>query len=570
MTHYAIHKRYNQRIPAQKTRGKQALLVESRMPENAIARSAIQIKGVRVMNKSNSILPNRPIMIVSIVLMLTGLIGTVFLNNTSRIEFVSPIVSLFSELLKAFFIAGTFTIFLQYYFHKQSELEHVIGEKRHEESLKELRETIAKITEIIASNVKTLDTLKKVGILEIYENRNAGSEAILNELQNKNNSSIRIVGISLRDFIKGDQQFNIGWQDLKKRITNNNVAVKLLLLNPCCEQAIYRAESEERTEALHRDRNLFIETNYVLSLLSNFLKTLDKNNALEIRIYNTSTNCFLMLTDSHVLVEQYYYQEALMMHCMPLVKYDIQTKVGKEMNVHFDYVWEKAKDIEYYIREQNIGVAESVQGSKIINIFLERSLLTERLKYLAQNVKGEILLAGNSLASFTSSNSFIVQHLASNIKKDQKYRLLLINPLSQQAKYRAAKESGNLYKNYTLQKHKTYRFYNDNKESISDIERLSIKYPIQGKLYSSASACFIFLTEESVFIEQYHYGQTEAGKQSKMAILSGLLPVIEYDKDSDIYHLMKDHFNYVWDQCSITLEEYETKIPDLENEFDSI
>ena len=42
----------NQALPATKQRGKQARLVQSRRPENAIARSAIQIKGTFIITRS--------------------------------------------------------------------------------------------------------------------------------------------------------------------------------------------------------------------------------------------------------------------------------------------------------------------------------------------------------------------------------------------------------------------------------------------------------------------------------------------------------------------------------------
>lgn len=533
---------------------------------------------------------NINLILVSLVFILAGLLGSFLLGFTENLSFWknpplgTTLHFLLKELWKVLFITGAITIFLHALFKKMSEIESKERDEKLRELLEDLRGDVKSIIQVLAKYVRSLDTMITDGIIAIYKSRKDAKEAISEELRNEKNNNLMLVGISLRDFLKGDRLFSEEWKGIKARLERRKFSkegesplkIRLLLIDPLCEQAIYRAESEEPRRTSHRERNLFIEVTQILELLNELLEELikispDKGDLLEVKIYNTSPSCLLMLSDNYAFVEQYHYREEITSGYMPVIQYDINSKVGKEMIRHFNFIWEKARDFKSYIKEKSILTAEAIKDSRIVNICLNRDLLTKRLEYLIESVPGEIRMMGISLSSYIAPGSILMSNLGRKEQLMEGIRLLLINPLSQQAKYRASKESNHPYKEYTLAIHKEHRLYNDTTDSIREINRLAkLGYPIKGRVYSSAPSCFLFITDESVFVEQYHYGQTEEAKKVKEIVLSRVVPVIEYSKDSIVYSLMKDHFDYVWKECSISTEDFEKEKETLEREFDRI
>lgn len=118
---------------------------------------------------------------------------------------------------------------------------------------------------------------------------------------------------------------------------------------------------------------------------------------------------------------------------------------------------------------------------------------------------------------------------------------------------------------------KTQILYRDAEESINnakdflkELEGQNTQHNIHIKVYSSASECFMLLTDDSVLVEQYHYGKIrppeEDAEKIKSKILGGDVPVIEYKKPKpqilrdhplrNPYGIFKDHFEYVFTHCA--------------------
>ena len=533
------------------------------------------------------------LILVSLVLILVGILELFFLGLSDGLEFWktpplgTTLYFLLKEVGKVLFVTGAVTIFLNSLFKKISEHESKERENKLKEQLDGLQNGVKNITGELADKVRSLDTMITDGVVAIYKSRKDAKEAISEELINEKNKTIRLLGISLRDFLKGDNLFYEEWKWVNERLKRdgNALKVQLLLIDPCCEQAIYRAESEEPRKTTHRERNLYREITYLSELLSELLNELlnelpttltDNKPSLEVKLYNSSPSCNLMISDNFAFVEQYHYREEITSGSMPVMQYNINSQVGKEMASHFNFVWKRARNITSYIKEKSIGAAEAINDSKILNIYLERNLLTERLEHIIEKVPGTIIIMGISLSSYIKAGSILMKSLGmgemeEEAKLKRKVRILLINPLSQQAKYRAARESNHPYQEYTFDVHADHRLYNDTMGSIREINRLTkLKSPIEGGVYSSAPSCFIFLNEDSVFIEQYHYGQKEEAKKIKETILSRVVPVIEYSKESTVYSLMKDHLDYVWKECSLSLEEFDKGKDSLEANFNDL
>jgi hypothetical protein len=82
----------------------------------------------------------------------------------------------------------------------------------------------------------------------------------------------------------------------------------------------------------------------------------------------------------------------------------------------------------------------------------------------------------------------------------------------------------------------------------------------QVRIYDSAPACFLLVIDDTVFVEQYHYGKLVPGQDEYPVVLGKNMPPVEYSHDSsDLYEtdalrnsveLLKDHFEFVFERCS--------------------
>ncbi|MFZ5909320.1 MAG: hypothetical protein ACOYYU_04830 [Chloroflexota bacterium] len=150
---------------------------------------------------------------------------------------------------------------------------------------------------------------------------------------------------------------------------------------------------------------------------------------------------------------------------------------------------------------------------------------------------------------------------------------MLIDPECEQAKIRSFREyllkhsnanwhdfcNKEIYKGETL-----YVHAKESMENISDLlEELSTKkisYDMGAKKFISAPEGFMLLTDQSVLVEQYHYGKIRISKQNdetiRGKILWGDVPALEYGwSDSQIFWelpfrnlclLFEDHFEFVY------------------------
>jgi len=362
------------------------------------------------------------LMLISAVFILSGILLLFFLGLYEDSEFWkerpvgTTMYFLLKEVGKILFLTGAVTIFLNVLFKKLSESETEERESERKEQITNLDKNVRDITKNLTEYVTSLSTMIDRGIVSIHKSRKGAYTSISQELRNNNNKVIKIMGISLRDILKGDNLFSEEWKQIKSRIISeidpsvscaNQLRVQLLLLDPCCEQAIYRAESEEPRRTTHRERNLFIEITQLAKQLEDLLVEEAKSEkvCLEVKLYDLSVTSSLIISDNFAFVEQYYYRKEITSGRMPVVQYDINSEVGDEMNSHFNFVWGNSRNLESYIKEKNIGFSEAIRESNILNIFLDREQLTERLKYHIGNISGDVMVAGISLSSYTKERA---------------------------------------------------------------------------------------------------------------------------------------------------------------------
>ena len=110
------------------------------------------------------------------------------------------------------------------------------------------------------------------------------------------------------------------------------------------------------------------------------------------------------------------------------------------------------------------------------------------------------------------------------------------------------------------------QLYSDTERSVRwlrSIASLSSAETFQYKWFATAPYCFMLMSDESVLVEQYHYGKVS--QRAGMEILGRDMPIHEYKRYQNIhgiidtddpsaplqtYELMKSHFEFVFEKCA--------------------
>ena len=104
----------------------------------------------------------------------------------------------------------------------------------------------------MADSVASLANLHATGISKVYRNRTEASKDIMDVLQIDKTDSIKIIGISLNDFVKAGGGFLAdAWREVQDSLTSDKppdgvdqLRVQVLLIDPECNGAFLRSRAE--------------------------------------------------------------------------------------------------------------------------------------------------------------------------------------------------------------------------------------------------------------------------------------------------------------------------------------
>ena len=205
-------------------------------------------------------------------------------------------------------------------------------------------------------------------------------------------------------------------------------------------------------------------------------------------------------------------------------------------------------------------ILEGAKSEKVgmVEIFADRYYALKSI-YSEIQKESDIKLMGIALRDFFSTSK--KGHVAGEDVKfsinsylddgNKKVEVLLLNPYSEYAQIRAAREDGKEYndfinyKNSTLFKdvNLTLTFLEDKIQELKD-NNITIKV----KMYRSINPIFIVITSKYVYVEHYNLGiEGEIG--------GGKSPVIKFLKESDLAKNYIQHFEYIFTKQSQDPEE---------------
>ncbi len=212
------------------------------------------------------------------------------------------------------------------------------------------------------------EAIEKAGIGNIYFDRDIARERLVS-LIGATEELLCIKGVTLHSFLSDGPLREALWSAIQR-----GVKTQLLLIDPDCEQAKIRAFREYRIRHRDADWSTFSEGTDIWNQVVLYRDVKDsielalqlsersRDKDLDVRLYNSGPECFMLLTDEAVLVEQYHYGkiviesgELVLGSEVPLVEYENrssrtsrfqgerirpQDDVYELFRNHFDYVFE--------------------------------------------------------------------------------------------------------------------------------------------------------------------------------------------------------------------------------------
>lgn len=436
-------------------------------------------------------------------------------------------------------------------------------------SIEQSKMALENVTSYVGACVSSLAAMQLSGVRQVYPNRSAAAQDIYDAICSEDATDVRIIGISLNDFTRGiDQTLHQAWTVLKNRIEKGlgdermELRVRILLIDPDCAGADYRSRAECADEEGLADR-LMNDVRISLATFHNVKSA--PNVTFAVKLYRTAPIAHLIWTPSVAFVEQYYFRPrhggALhipMLRLQPLAS----TCVQRELGHHFDWLWNEASisDLSYMTLFER-GADRAIRQANISNIYYDHEVSRRRMVHTMVESKERIWMQGVSLKSFFEPDSDLLEALSKACHRGVKVRALFLDPECEQAKMRSRREYllGKRNEHFTEATHLKSPLYQDTCRSLQCAEQMRSTFPdhFSFSTYETAPVAFMLLTDDALFVEQYHYGK-EPNPKAGFPMLGKDVPVVEYGRKGksprgdvkDPYEIFADHLDFVFDEAT--------------------
>lgn len=482
----------------------------------------------------------------------------------------------------------------------------------HKETLDTLEQTKGYLRQVSDS----LAAMTTIGISRLYSSREEAGSDMLKDLAIDAPVHVRLMGISLNDFVQGHGAFGTAWNELKSKVKHHNDTVRnadgggsshepklhfrLLLIHPYCLGAQLRSKGEARgTDAI--DSRLMTDVLSVTKEIEKLQSQTGGNIVIECRLYQLPPTLFLCSVvrgeggNGQIVtyMQPYFFWNKRKDMPVPVFKCttepskELDDQIAHQLNEHFDLIWNKSSVSLEDLRHNNIfGVDRGLRQAGAVNVFLQKSESRQRILQMLRRAKSDVWIQGISLHAFFSAGDLYKELIRLILEGKVRIRALLIDPECEQAKLRAFRERLFVDKDETLdsfiksERIRTSTLFRDTISSIREIREFmehlvaekgvspGWKHNMLVRQYSSAPACFILRVDDRVLVEQYHYGKATHSDQPQMdvAILGKEMPVLEFTSATDDlfddspevqerkpFRLLEDHFRFAFANASDVL-----------------
>jgi hypothetical protein len=245
----------------------------------------------------------------------------------------------------------------------------------------------------------------------------------------------------------------------------------------------------------------------------------------------------------------------------------------RNVTAHFDVIWDLASiPAEQVRRDYADGVDRGLHQSGIVNIFTDPRRARERMIRLIDRARHRIWIQGVSLYPMLMSP--MTRALDRAIRRGGiDIRLLILNPDSDQARYKTFQEyaanspDGDTAESWLRYRsdpdiHRRSQLYHNIRESIRrsiELGRQAEPSHYQVRTYESAPGAYVFVVDDRVLVEQYHYAAAPREHRSPLE-LAEEMPLVEYHMPrSDVFgasqrmkplEILQHHFDFVFGQLA--------------------
>jgi hypothetical protein len=168
----------------------------------------------------------------------------------------------------------------------------------------------------------------------------------------------------------------------------------------------------------------------------------------ECRLYRLPPILFLCWVDSVCYVQQYHFWSARDNRTpMPVLKFRKLSESAttypyhKEMEHHFDWIWENASiPVTDYLEAAVVGTDRGTHQCGAVNVYTDPNKASDRIAYLLKRARTKVSIQGISLNSFFKPGA--LREAISSVLENgiMELQVFLLNPDSDQAKYRSYRE----------------------------------------------------------------------------------------------------------------------------------
>jgi hypothetical protein len=567
-----------------------------------------------------------------LILVSLGLAGLAMMLLAFRGEQQSPTGFFFQELGKGLFLGALVSTGINFLVRRSAEdlrkAEEAWRRKQQKHQHNELKKVLGSLdkdvsnqTKQLVSSVGSLLALHKANVSQVYFNRTEAAvdiRAALEEELKKEAGSIRIIGISLNDFLRDENVIlSAAWKSIERRIRSMpqsseigqeygtvqetpRLEIRVLLIDPESNGAYLRAAAESTED--EDPARLNHDVHGAIEKLKGLVSCPDGSRmsriSFEARLYRTSPGQFLVRTSSCSFLQSYYFRPSHRANVnIPVLKFTSPPPEGKqtksmheELDFHFERIWDHSSvDLMEFADAHCHGVDPGIRQARIRNVYDDRSVSRRRIKHLIlEKENTRIWIKGISLHSYFKQDSDLYEALCQVCENgDRKVKVLLISPECIQARIRSFREfliesPDSTFEDFEKnEQHQDQRLLRDTKDSLRTISALRRDLDarnnggadcFEAKQFDSAPEAFMLLTDSALIVEQYHYGQYSpaSGHIGRQTILNKGVPLIEYAKgngggksgDEELatpYRIFEDHFNFVFQHCSTNITDKQDK-----------
>ena len=208
-----------------------------------------------------------------------------------------------------------------------------------------------------------------------------------------------------------------------------------------------------------------------------------------------------------------------------------------------------------------LAILNTLNACGISNIYERRTDAYERIVSLIEVARERVDLMGISLRRFFHNDTEINEKIKHLDKHLIEWRVLVLDPETDQALYRSLREQETTYRRLleettfdyaTIPRDQLFEIYGETYRNMmlcTDVDKtkrdihFTLKQSginIDLRFYKAAPACFLAFVDDFLFVEQYHYGATLDERVAEQ------VPVFECRRGSDMYRQMAGHFDHVW------------------------